>query len=98
MSEHDRLRWRCRRGLLELDLVLNGFLESRFENLTPGQRTALARLLDLPDHDLLDMVMGRAETNDPGCAEIVGFLRQVSKVVGADLVTGRSTQLAAGRN
>ena len=75
MSEDDRLRWRCRRGLLELDLVLSRFLESRFDDLTPDQRAALTRLLDLPDNDLLDIVMGRAETNDPGCAEIVSFLR-----------------------
>ena len=75
MSEHDRMRWRCRRGLLELDLVLSRFLESQFENLTSDQRGALTRLLDLPDNDLLDMVMGRAETSDPGCAEIVKFLR-----------------------
>ena len=61
--------------MLELDLVLSRFLESRFEHLTSDQRGALARLLDLPDNDLLDMVMGRAETNDPGCAEIVRFLR-----------------------
>jgi len=75
MSEHDRMRWRCRRGLLELDLVLSRFLESQFEHLTSDQRGALTRLLDLPDNDLLDMVMGRAETSDPGCAEIVKFLR-----------------------
>jgi len=75
MAEHDRIRWRCRRGLLELDLVLSRFIETRFDHLTSVQRGALTRLLDLPDNDLLDMVMGRAETSDPGCAEIVQFLR-----------------------
>ena len=75
MGEHDRIRWHCRRGLLELDLVLGRFLESRFDHLTADQRGALTRLLDLSDNDLLDMVMGRAEANDPGCAEIVQFLR-----------------------
>lgn len=75
MSERDRLRWRCRRGLLELDLVLSRFLESRYDDLTSVQREALTRLLDLPDNDLLDMVMGRAQPNDPVCAEIVSFLR-----------------------
>ncbi len=75
MSERDRLRWRCRRGLLELDLVLSRFLESRYDDLTSVQLEALTRLLDLPDNDLLDMVMGRAQSNDPACAEIVSFLR-----------------------
>ena len=43
--EHDRIRWRCRRGLLELDLVLSRFIESRFDHLTSAQRGALTRLL-----------------------------------------------------
>ena len=75
MSDNGRLRWHCRRGLLELDLVFSRFLESHFEQLSPRQRNALATLLDLPDHDLLDLVMGRTEPSDPQCAEIVGLLR-----------------------
>ena len=75
MSEGDRLRWRCRRGLLELDLVLERFLQTRFDHLTPEQQQAFERLLDLPDNDLLDLAMGRAEVMDPESAEIVGMLR-----------------------
>ena len=75
MSELDRVRWHCRRGLLELDLVLNDFVEKRYQQLTPGQKAALARLLDLPDNDLWDLVIGRARIEDSGCAEIVGMLR-----------------------
>ena len=80
MSERDRdrFRWRCRRGLLELDLVLSRFLGTRFDQLTPDQKDALTRLLDVPDNDLLDMVMGRAETDDVACAEIVGMLREAT--------------------
>ena len=75
MSEDDRIRWHCRRGLLELDLVLNQFLDSRFNQLTTEQKGALTRLLDLPDNDLWDLVIGRAEIDDAGCAEIVSMLR-----------------------
>ena len=75
MSETDRIRWHCRRGLLELDLVLNRFLETRFDHLSSEQKGALTRLLDLPDNDLWDLVIGRAGINDDGCAEIVGMLR-----------------------
>jgi len=75
MIEYHRIRWHCRRGLLELDLVLNRFLESRYRQLTSDQKGALSRLLDLPDNDLWDLVIGRAETDDAGCAEIVGMLR-----------------------
>ena len=75
MSEYDRIRWHCRRGLLELDLVLGRFLETRYGQLTPDQKGALSRLLDLPDNDLWDLVIGRAEIDDDGCTEIVGMLR-----------------------
>jgi antitoxin CptB len=75
MSEYDRIRWHCRRGLLELDLVLDRFLETRYGQLTAQQKDALSRLLDLPDNDLWDLVIGRAHTDDVACAEIVGMLR-----------------------
>ncbi|MGD2140032.1 MAG: succinate dehydrogenase assembly factor 2 [Burkholderiales bacterium] len=75
MSEYDRIRWHCRRGLLELDLVLDRFLEARYQQLNSDQKRALTRLLDLPDNDLWDLIMGRAETNDADCAEVVGMLR-----------------------
>lgn len=75
VSENGRIRWHCRRGLLELDLVLNQFLDSRFDQLTTEQKNALTRLLELPDNDLWDLVIGRAETGDVACAEIVRMLR-----------------------
>ena len=50
-----RLRWNCRRGLLELDLILDRYLNSD----SPDPR--LAELLELPDNDLLDIVMGRSD-------------------------------------
>lgn len=75
MSEINRVRWHCRRGLLELDLVLNDFVENHYQRLTPDQKVALTRLLDLPDNDLWDLVIGRARIDDSGCEEIVGMLR-----------------------
>ena len=75
MAELDRVRWHCRRGLLELDLVLNHFVDNRYAQLAPEQKQALARLLDLPDNDLWDLVTGRASISDEACAEIVGMLR-----------------------
>ena len=57
-TEFNRLRWRCRRGLLELDIVLPRFLAKH-----PGDRT-LSELLDLPDNDLWDLVSGRCDPLD----------------------------------
>lgn len=75
MSEFDRVRWRCRRGLLELDIVLNRFLDSHYERLNAGERAALNRLLELPDNELWDLVAGRLEPADPECAQLLSYLR-----------------------
>ena len=70
----ERLRWRSRRGLLELDLLFEKYW-ARGDDLAPEEALALERLLAMPDNDLLDLVMGRAETNDPGVRAVVQKLR-----------------------
>jgi antitoxin CptB len=74
MAEHDRIRWRCRRGLLELDLVLERFLASRFDSLDVEARRRFDELLDEPDNDLLDLALGRAEPA-PRYRAVVELLR-----------------------
>ena len=74
-AEFKRLRWRCRRGLLENDLVLERFLEVHGRNLSVGQLEAFNRLLDLEDKQIWDLVSRRREAGDPGLAEVVALLR-----------------------
>ena len=57
----DRLKWKCRRGLLELDIVLGRFLERRAASLSEAELSALNELLDSEDNDLWDVVNGRSE-------------------------------------
>ena len=71
----ERLKWRSRRGLLELDLVFEKFW-ARETELSAADAAALERLLAMPDNDLLDLVMGRAETGDPGIRAVVDKLRE----------------------
>jgi antitoxin CptB len=67
----NRLYWKCRRGLLELDLVLTGFIPTlRDEDLQP-----LQALLDLPDNDLWDIIIGRSDQYDRRFEETVARLR-----------------------
>jgi antitoxin CptB len=66
MSDLDRIRWQCRRGMLELDLVLNRFLDSGFPALDATGVVDFQKLLSLPDTTLLDVVMGRSHLADPG--------------------------------
>jgi len=56
-----RLRWRARRGMLENDLLLGRFFDRYSAALSSSRLGALARLLDLPDGQLLDLVLGRSE-------------------------------------
>jgi len=74
MGDLDRIRWRCRRGLLELDLVLKDFLERRFDRLDAAEREIFDELLDAPDNDLLDMALGRLEP-EPRYRAVVQMLR-----------------------
>ena len=60
----ERLKWRSRRGLLELDLVFERFWKRTGDKLDDVEAAALEKLLRLPDNDLLDLVMGRAEAPD----------------------------------
>ena len=59
MKELERVRWRCRRGLLELDIVLGRFVDKYYAGLNDEQQVAFDVLLDLPDNVLCDMVTGR---------------------------------------
>jgi len=56
-----RLRWRCRRGLLENDLLLTRFLDRFEENLSEEMIYGLDQLLDLSDNALLDLVLARRQ-------------------------------------
>jgi antitoxin CptB len=56
----ERLKWRSRRGLLELDLVFERFWAREGNQLSDQEAGVLEALLRLPDNDLLDLVMGKA--------------------------------------
>jgi antitoxin CptB len=57
----NKLRWRCRRGLLENDLFLERFFEKFSSQLTVRQGLALEELMELHDHELLDLHLGRKQ-------------------------------------
>jgi antitoxin CptB len=69
--EKNKLHWKCRRGLLELDLVFEKFLPRVLEeDLKP-----LNELLELPDNDLWDIVIGRSNEYASHLNQIVARLR-----------------------
>ncbi|MEJ2059644.1 MAG: succinate dehydrogenase assembly factor 2 [Gammaproteobacteria bacterium] len=75
MGERERLAWRCRRGMLELDLMLRGFLERGYDQLDETGQAGFLRLLDYPDQTLLEILMGRMQTADPVLRHVVEAIR-----------------------
>ncbi|MDD2990607.1 MAG: succinate dehydrogenase assembly factor 2 [Zoogloea sp.] len=70
-----RVRWQCRRALLELDLVFTRFLERHFDRLTDGQLADLDDLLLVEDHDLWAMINGSQPVTNDRWKEMVELLR-----------------------
>ena len=74
-GELGKLRWHCRRGLLELDLVLEQFNSRHLEVLDAGQLALFKELLAFGDNDLLDLVMGRTAHADERYGALLKMLR-----------------------
>jgi antitoxin CptB len=73
----ERVRWRCRRGLLELDIVLGRFIEQRYPSLDNEQRVVFDELLDLADNDLWDLITGIKEPALAHSREVLDWLKAV---------------------
>ncbi|WP_439648596.1 succinate dehydrogenase assembly factor 2 [Hydrogenophaga flava] len=74
-----KLRWRCRRGLLENDLFIEQFFARHETGLTVRQAEALGVLMDLSDNDLLDLLLGRKKPEGDQASDdvtqVLGMLR-----------------------
>jgi antitoxin CptB len=71
-----RLRWQCRRGMLELDLLLNRFLDLGYEGLDDAERADFNRLLAYQDQVLHDWFMGNAVPADGAMRDLVRRIRE----------------------
>jgi len=75
MSDADRIRWHCRRGLLELDLILERFMDRHYQSLDPETQAVFKELLERPDNDLLDWALGRGTPAEHRYQRVVQLLR-----------------------
>ena len=75
-----KLRWRCRRGLLENDLFIERFFRHHEETITTRQAAGLEALMDLADNDLLDLLLRRSEpqagSDRPEVHEVLALMRR----------------------
>ncbi|HEY0819326.1 MAG TPA: succinate dehydrogenase assembly factor 2 [Rhizobacter sp.] len=75
-----KLRWRCRRGLLENDLFVERFFQRQGNAITEAQAQGLLALMDLSDNDLLDLLLARKEPEGElqrdDVFEVLGLMRK----------------------
>lgn len=72
----ERVRWRCRRGLLELDIVLGRFVLQRYATMDNEQRIVFDELLDMPDTELWDVITGQKEAASAHQCVVLEWLKQ----------------------
>lgn len=78
MSELDKLRWRCRRGALELDLLLEHYLDTGYLQADGEEKARFADLLNWEDGALLEILMGGKKPEKPGFEMLIEKLRGIS--------------------
>ena len=77
-QDETRLRWQCRRGMLELDLMLEAFVEKRYADLPLKTKHAFHQLLQCQDQYLLDYLMGQDVPNDKDVADVARQVRDAA--------------------
>jgi antitoxin CptB len=76
--EADRLKWQCRRGMLELDHLLLPFLEKKFDTLSGELQNTFKQLLEIPDNLLLEILLGRTIPFDKDTANVARQIRETA--------------------
>jgi antitoxin CptB len=72
----NRLKWACRRGMLELDLLLNDFLEHRYPTLPVSCQSAFETLLSSSDQDLINWLLKNEISEQEALCEIIMLIKQ----------------------
>lgn len=75
VPQQSQLAWQCRRGMLELDVMLLPFLEQHFDKLTDQQKILFSQLLDEADPDIYSWLMGYAECDHADLCKIIQLIK-----------------------
>lgn len=82
MSEKSRVRWLCRRGMKELDVLLERFMAAEYDTLSLSQRAAFLDLLQQEDPDLWMLIMERQPPQNEEQAQLLDRIRQLRQTPG----------------
>ncbi len=75
-NDRKRLVWQCRRGMLELDVILQPFLNKYFDGLDSAQKASFSELLKQADPDLYTWIMGFGECQHVEFKDIISLIRK----------------------
>ncbi len=78
MIKLSELRWKCRRGMKELDVLLQTYLERYYQESNKAQQEAFLKVLDIQDPELYFIILGKSEPSDTTLLPIIDKLRHVS--------------------
>ena len=78
LAEYSELKWRCRRGMLELDILLNSYLDKNYSTMSPQQGDVFSEVLDYPDQVLFDLLLGNMQSSDARVNRLVSEIQRIS--------------------
>jgi antitoxin CptB len=76
-EEYSRLRWRCRRGMRELDELLTRYLEEEYSRAAACDREAFGRILELQDPEIFGYLLGRAIPEEASLRHVIARIRRI---------------------
>ena len=78
LLSQSQIRWRCRRGVRELDVLLTDFLDVQYANLSQTDKQSFERLLEIQDPKIMDYLFDKDQLDDDGVNRILGLLKTQS--------------------
>ncbi|HSR61774.1 MAG TPA: succinate dehydrogenase assembly factor 2 [Gammaproteobacteria bacterium] len=80
MVGRSSLLWRCRRGIREMDILLQRFVEKEYDVLTDQQKNDFEYLLEQPDLEILDWIIGKSNPESEAMQHLVDRIRAANRV------------------
>ena len=78
-TEYAEFKWRCRRGMLELDILLNAYLDRNYNTMSQQQGAIFKEVLDYPDQVLLDLLMGNMRSSDADVNRLIIEIQDINR-------------------
>jgi antitoxin CptB len=80
-ASYQQLYWQCRRGMRELDILMNLYLNNHYQQATKNEQQLFQQLLQLPDEQLYHYLIGNQDPTDTALAALVAKIKLVLKYV-----------------